>query len=79
MMKQGEVATLHNEVRKKMRSTKDNWIEERCDAIEKGMKAGHSKDSNDTLNYLTKTNQQRSADKDGKLITDKGVVLMRWA
>ena len=62
-----------------MRSTKDNWIEERCDAIEKRMKAGKSKEPYDTLNYLTKTNQQRSADKDGKLITDKGGVLMRLA
>ena len=43
MMKQGEVPTLHNEVRKKKRSTKDNWIEERCDAIEKGLKAGTAK------------------------------------
>ena len=43
MMKQGSVPTAHNEVRKKMRSTKHNWIEERCDAIEKGMKAGTAK------------------------------------
>ena len=78
MMKQGAVATLHNEVRKKMRSTKENWIEERCDAIQKGMKAGNSKDPYDTLNDLTKTNHQRSADKDSKLITEKGGVLRRW-
>ena len=43
MMKQGSVPTLHNQVRKKMRSTKHNWIEEQCDAIEKGMKAGTAK------------------------------------
>ena len=42
MMKQGSVPTLHNEVRKKMRS-KHNWIKERCDAIEKGLKAGIAK------------------------------------
>ena len=36
MVKQGEVPTLHNEVRKKMRSTKDNWIDERCDIMVKG-------------------------------------------
>ena len=59
-----------------MRSTKENWIEERCDAIEKGMKAGNSKDPYDTLNDLTKTSKQRSADKDRKLITDNGGVLM---
>ena len=43
MMKQGEVPTLHNEVRKKMRSTKDNSIDERCDVMGKGMKAGNNK------------------------------------
>ena len=45
MMKRGEVPTLHNEVRKKMRSTKDNWIDERCDVMGKGMKAGNSKEA----------------------------------
>ena len=56
MMKPGAVLTLHNELRKKMRSTKENWIEERCDAMKKGMKAGNSKEAYDTLNDLTKTN-----------------------
>ena len=56
MMKQGAVPTLHNEVRKKMRSTKDNLIEERCDAMDKGMKAGNSREVYDTLNDLTKPN-----------------------
>ena len=41
------------------RSTKDDWIEERCDAMDKGMKAGNSKEAYGTLNDLTKTNQQR--------------------
>ena len=31
---QGAVPTLTNEIRKKMRSTKDNWIEEWCDVME---------------------------------------------
>ncbi len=45
MMKQGEVPTLHNEVGKKMRTTKDNWIDERCDVMGKGMKARNSKEA----------------------------------
>ena len=44
-MKQGEVRTLHNEVRKKMISTKDNWIDERCDVMGKGMKAENNKEA----------------------------------
>ncbi len=43
------------------------------------MKAGNIKEPYDTLNDLTKTNQQKSADKDSKLITDKGGMLRRWA
>ena len=42
-----------------MRSTKENWIEERCDAIEKGMKAGNSKDPYDTRNDLTKASRDQ--------------------
>ena len=51
MMKQGEVPTLHNEVRKKMRSTKDNRIDERCDVMGKGMKAGNSKEAYETTTH----------------------------
>ena len=58
MTKQWAVPTLHNEVRKKMRSTKENWIEERCDAMKKGMKAGNSKESYDTLMILPKPNSR---------------------
>ena len=49
MMKQGEVPTWHNEVRKKMISTEDNRIDERCDVMGKGMKAGNSKEAYEAL------------------------------
>ena len=52
-----------------MRSTKDNWIEERCDAMSKGMKAGNSKEAYGTINGLTETNQQRSAVLDIKIVS----------
>ena len=84
MMKQGSVPTLHNEVRKKMRSTKHNWIEERCDAIEKGMKAGRAKRPT-RLRHTQLYHQNQLAeeaaidDKDSKLTTDKDGLLMRWA
>ena len=58
MTKQSAVPTLHNEVMKKMRSTKENWIEERCDATKKGMKAGNSKESYDTLMISPKPNNR---------------------
>ena len=29
------MSSTNNEVRKKMRSTKENWIEERCDSMKK--------------------------------------------
>ena len=45
MMQHGELQTLHNEVRKKTRSTKDNWIDEWCDVMGKGIKAGNTKEA----------------------------------
>ena len=63
-----------------MRSTKENCIEDRCHAMEKGMKAGNSKVAYDTQHDLTKICQQRAAvidDKDSKLITDNDGVLRR--
>ena len=58
MTMQWAVPTLHNEVRKKMRSTKENWIEERCDAMKKVMKAGNSKEAYDTLMISPKPNSR---------------------
>ena len=49
---------MHNEVRKNMRSTKEIWIEKRCDATKKGMKAGNSKESYDTLIISPKPNSR---------------------
>ena len=41
-----------------MRSTKEDWIEERYDAMKKGMKAGNSKESYDTLLLSPKPNSR---------------------
>ncbi len=60
---------MHNEVRKNIKSTKYNWIEERCDAMDTGMKAGNSKEAHGTQNDPTKTNQQRSAVLDIKIVS----------
>ena len=49
---------MHNKVRKKMRSPKENWIEEPCDDMKKGMKAGNSKDSYDILIISPKPNSR---------------------
>ena len=84
MMKQGAVPILHNEVRKKMRSINHSWIEERCDAIEKGMKAGTAKRPT-RLRHTKRSHKNQLAeeaaidDKDSKLITDKDGLLVRWA
>lgn len=41
---------VHRRVTKKMRAAKEGWIEEQCDAIEKGTEAGNRKQAFDTLN-----------------------------
>ena len=71
MTKQGAVGptNIAQRGRKKMTLTKDNWIEERCDAMDKGMKAGNCKEAHGTQNELTKTNQQRSAVLDIKIVS----------
>ena len=77
IMKQGAVYQhVHNEIRKKMRSTKGNWIEERCDVMDKGMKAGNNKQAYDILKALTKTiSHPRAAVIDDK---DRSVIPARW-
>ncbi|XP_076454867.1 uncharacterized protein LOC143289703 [Babylonia areolata] len=72
---------VNREVRTKMKAAKENWIEEQCEEVEKGMEAGNSKRAFSTLKTLTKTSQPRSAvieDKDGMLLTDSEEVLKRW-
>ena len=71
----------NREVRTKMRAAKEEWIEEQCDNIEKGMETGNSKQAYSTLKALTKTSQPRANvidDKDGNLLTDSDEVLKRW-
>ena len=69
-----EYRQAHGEVRKKMKAAKEEWILKQCDAIEKGMKVGNSKQAYSTLKALSRPSQSRTAvidDKDGKLLTDK--------
>ena len=72
---------MHRQVRKKIQIAKEEWIEEQCSAVKKGMETGNSKNAYSTLKSLTKTSQLRTAvinDQDGKLITDSEKVLKRW-
>ena len=72
---------VNRQVRKKIWIDKEEWIEEQCSTIEKGMETGDSKNAYSTLKSLTKTSQLRTAvtnDQDGKLITDNEKVLKRW-
>ena len=72
---------MYRQVRKKIQIAKEEWIEEQCSTIEKGMETGDSKNAYSTLKSLTRTSQPRTAvinDQDGKLITDSKKVLKRW-
>ena len=76
-----EYKKAHNDVRKKMKTAKEDWIEEQCRSIDRGMEIGQSKQAYNTLKALTKTSQPRSTvidDKDGNLLTESDQVLKRW-
>ena len=77
---QAQYQNVNRQVRKKIQIAKEEWIEEQCSTIEKGMETGNSKNAYSSLKYLTKTSQLRTAvinDQDSKLLTDSEKVLKR--
>lgn len=71
----------NKEVRAKLSADKEKWIADQCDAIEKGMEAGNTKEAYRTLKALTKSNQTKPnviKDQDGNLLTDNEEVMKRW-
>ena len=64
-----------------MKAAKEEWIEEQCKSIEKGMMSGNSKEAYNTIKALTKTQQHKSAvieDSSGNILTESTAVLNRW-
>ena len=51
---------LNREIRKKMKAAKEQWTEEQVKNIENGMMPGNSKEAYNTLEPLTKTQQDKS-------------------
>ena len=49
---------MNREVRKKIKAAKEQWSEEQCKNIEKGMTSGNSKGAYNTLK-VTKTQQPK--------------------
>ena len=63
---------MNREIKKKMKAAKEDWIEERCKNIEKGMMSGNSKEAYNTLKALTKTQHHKAAiteDDSGNILT----------
>ena len=61
-----------------MREAKEEWVEEH---IERGMMSENSKEANNTLKALTKTQQRKSAvikDSSGNILTESTSVLNQW-
>ena len=64
-----------------MKAAKEEWIEEQCKNIEKGMVSGNSKEANNTLKAVIKTQQHKSAvtkDSSGNVLTESTAVLNMW-
>ena len=75
-----EYGKVNREVRKKMKIAKEEWTEEQCKNIEKGMMSGNIKEAYkyNTLKALTITQQHNSAVIDyssGNILTESTAVL----
>lgn len=71
----------NNKVRKSIREAKENWLDEQCAHIEKGMAKGNSKQAFDTLKKITRTQVNKTSaieDANGTLLTENEEVLKRW-
>ena len=69
---------MNKEVRKKTMAAKEEWIEEQCKNMEKGMMSGNSKEAYNILKALTKAQQHKSAvieDSSGNILTESTAVL----
>ena len=64
-----------------MKAAEENWIEEQCNDIDKGMMAGNSRKAYTTLKTLSKAKKPTATvieDKEGKTLTESEEVLKRW-
>ena len=64
-----------------MKVAKEEWIDGQFKNIEKGMMSGSSKKAYNTLKFLTKTQQHKSAgieDRSGNIQTESTAVSNRW-
>ena len=69
---------MNREVRKKMKASKEEWTDEHCKNIEKGIMSGNSKEAYNTLKALTKTQRHQSVvieDSNGNTLIESTVVL----
>ena len=76
-----EYRKVNREVRKKMKTTKEERTEEQCKNMEKGMMSGNSMEAYGALRALTRTQQHKSAvveDSSGNILTESKAVLNRW-
>ena len=72
---------VNREIRKKMEAAKDEWSEEQCKNIEKGMMSRNSQKACNTFKALVKTQQHKSAgneDSSRNILMESTAVLNRW-
>ena len=64
-----------------MKAAKEEWIEEQCKNIKKGMMSGNSKEAYNTLKALTKTQQHKPAfigESSRSILTESTAILNWW-
>ena len=76
-----EYRKVNREVRKKMTAAKEEWTEEQCKNIEKGIMSGNRKEAHDAPRSLTKSQQHKSAvmeDSSRSILMESTTTLSRW-
>ena len=71
----------NNKIRKAMKATKVQWIEDQCDEIDKSLASNNSMRAYQIVKDLTRTKQAKVStiqDKSGKSLTDEQEIHERW-
>jgi exonuclease III len=76
-----EYKNINAEVRNKLRTDKDTWINQQCETLEAEITKNNTKKAFDIVKKLTKGYIARATvieDKNGKMLTEKSQVVDRW-
>ena len=72
---------VNNNIKRRMKKAKENWIGEQCSEIEENLKKNNSKRAYELVKDLTTVKQGKVTtvqDRSGKCLTEERQILNRW-